>query len=339
MTWKTFGTTRAQLARSQRELTAALQERDLALSGAAATLSQLVEAQRSLKLTEARLDLLNQNLVELKGQLRASELRASDEVNRLSEQMESIARRQRGADRHMRFMPRELLTDIQALIQLIGRYEPEARLPAVAGWALSPAGLLALAELIITCDARTVVECGSGTSTIWMGYALKRLGRGRLIALDHLPEYADKTRRSVAAHGLQDFVDVRIAPLAALTTVRGEFSWYSLDALQDIESIEVLLVDGPPGATGPHARYPALGAVVEKLAQGAMIVVDDVDRTDEQEMVNYWLAEEPGLSRVESPGHGIEVLQFQGPVIPTPASSPISVTGMPIEHQDSGRGA
>ncbi|MCH6231721.1 class I SAM-dependent methyltransferase [Microbacterium sp. CFH 31415] len=213
-------------------------------------------------------------------------------------------------DRRLRFLHRELLTDIQALDQLLSRYSPKARLPAVAGWALSPAGLLALVDLIETSGAQTIVECGSGTSTLWIGYALKKLGRGRLIALEHLPEYAQKTRALISAHRLTDFVDVRLAPLSPLQTPRGEFSWYSFDSAELTEPIDVLLVDGPPGTTGPHARYPALPLLVDRLAPGALIVADDVDRRDESEILEYWLEEVPRLRRVESPGLGIEVLEL-----------------------------
>jgi predicted O-methyltransferase YrrM len=204
------------------------------------------------------------------------------------------------------------MTDIQALQQLMSRYAPEARLPPVAGWALSPAGLLALTDIIEKRGARSVVECGSGTSTLWIAYALKRLGRGHLIALDHLSEYASKTRAVVAAHGLSDFVEVRDAPLVPRDTVRGEFSWYSFDAADLRQPVDVLLIDGPPGTTGKHARYPALSVFVDHLAPGAIIVADDVDRRDEREMLEFWLREEPRLRRQESPGAGVEVLEFSG---------------------------
>lgn len=214
-------------------------------------------------------------------------------------------------DRRIRFLHRELITDLQAMHQLLDRYRPEARLPAVAGWALSPSGLLALVDLIETRNAVSVVECGSGTSTLWIGYALKRLGRGRVTAIDHLPEYADRTRAIVAAHGLSEFVDVRLAPLSPRQTPRGEFPWYSFHPADVIAPIDVLLVDGPPQSTGRHARYPALPLLLEHLAPRAAIVVDDADRHDETEMLGYWTEEVPRLRRIETAGPGIEVLELE----------------------------
>ncbi|MBC8099940.1 MAG: class I SAM-dependent methyltransferase, partial [Armatimonadetes bacterium] len=41
------------------------------------------------------------------------------------------------------------------------------------------------------------------------------------------------------------------------------------------------------------ARYPALPILFECLRVGALIVVDDADREDEQRMVARWLREYP----------------------------------------------
>ena len=51
-----------------------------------------------------------------------------------------------------------------------------------------------------------------------------------------------------------------------------------------------MLVDGPPAATGKHARYPALLNVL-KLFAGRFVIhflLDDYMRTDEQEIIVRW---------------------------------------------------
>ena len=54
--------------------------------------------------------------------------------------------------------------------------------------------------------------------------------------------------------------------------------------------IDLLLVDGPPAyATGYGlARYPALPALHDRLAPGATVVLDDVERPGEQEVLRRW---------------------------------------------------
>ena len=59
----------------------------------------------------------------------------------------------------------------------------------------------------------------------------------------------------------------------------------------------VLFVDDPPGPTGPQARYPAIPVLSDRLADGAIVVLDDASRADEATIVERWCAEIPGLDR------------------------------------------
>lgn len=235
----------------------------------------------------------------------------SERLDSIIHSLERLDERLRNIENRIRRTPDELLTEAQALHQLISRFSPEATLPPVNGWALSPSALIALVDLITQRGARNVVECGSGSSTLWIAYALRHLGAGRVTALDHLAEYANKTRALVAAHGLADFVDVRHAPLANTATPKGSFSWYSLESVALATPIDVLLVDGPPQSTGQLARYPAMPLLVEHLAPDALILVDDAHRPDERKMVEEWLNENPRLKRVGRPAIGVEVLALK----------------------------
>jgi len=267
-------------------------------------------AQRALKAARAERDAAREALAAAEAEATERGAQLEMLVEPLLAQTGQAIRLAKDTNTRVRLLHRELLTDIQALSQLLNRYSPEARLPPIAGWALSPVGLLALTDAIEARRARTVVECGSGTSTLWIAYALKRLGQGKVIAVEHLSEYADKTRGFIEAHGLNDFVEVRQVPLVARETPRGELLWYGIDPTSLPEPIDVLLVDGPPGSTGRHARYPALSVLRDRLAPNAVIVVDDTERADEREILEQWMQDEPRLRPVESPGPGIEVLEL-----------------------------
>ena len=182
-------------------------------------------------------------------------------------------------------------------------------MPPLAGWALSPAGLLYLADAIERREADLVVECGSGTSTLWMALAMRLRGTGRVLSLEHQEQYAEQTRAVLAAHGVSEWAEVRVCPLVSTPTPRGDFRWYDLDVTSIDQSIDVLLVDGPPGSTGRHARYPALPGLAPLLAENSLIVFDDADRADERDVLTFWADEVPGLARLASPGRGVEVMQ------------------------------
>jgi hypothetical protein len=114
-------------------------------------------------------------------------------------------------------------------------------------------------------------------------------------SLEHLPRFAGETRALLETRGLSDWATVVDAPLVDVRLGDATWSWYDLAGYPAGEPIEVLFVDGPPGDTGPLARYPALPMLRDRLASGASILVDDGARPDEQAMVARWRAEVPGL--------------------------------------------
>jgi predicted O-methyltransferase YrrM len=163
-------------------------------------------------------------------------------------------------------------------------------LPATRGWAASPDLLLVLVDQVIAQQPSLVVECGSGASTLWLALALRRFGTdGRIVALDHDPVFADKTRDFLARHGVSDLAEVRDAPLEDFSLADGTYSWYARRAWEDLKGIDLLFVDGPPAATGAKARYPALPLLKEALNPAATVVLDDLVVPDMQETLRLWL--------------------------------------------------
>ncbi|MBB4932859.1 hypothetical protein F4561_003679 [Lipingzhangella halophila] len=179
--------------------------------------------------------------------------------------------------------------------------QPASFMPALRGWAASPDVLRLVARAIGEHRPKLVVECGSGSSSIWLGYALRRAGTGKLVALEHDERYARLTRDMVAAHGLSDIVDVRHAPLADWRSDPDagfqDSHWYALDFVRDLVDIELLFIAGPPAGTGTQARYPAGPILFPLCSPSALVVLDDADRADEQAIGDRWLADDPDLRR------------------------------------------
>jgi len=200
-------------------------------------------------------------------------------------------------EREARRISWDVSREVEALTQLFQRVKPRAAMPSSGQWALNPTGLLQVVSLIEQHRPSMIVELGSGTSTIWMGYALEQAGGGRLVSLEHLPDFADRTRILVDIHSLDKLVEVRDAPLRPIQLGETTSPWYALDTLVDLPEIDLLFVDGPPGTAGPVARYPALPVLSDRLADGAIVVLDDFRRADETTIVERWCAEIPGLAQ------------------------------------------
>jgi predicted O-methyltransferase YrrM len=141
---------------------------------------------------------------------------------------------------------------------------------------------------------REVVECGSGVSTIVLARALRE-HEGRLHSLEHDSGWATFVRSWLEREGLEGRATVIEAPLGPHPLALEGLGWYEPAALARLPEagIDLLLVDGPPaGDPGlGRSRYPALPALAERLADDAMVVLDDVDRPGEAQVLAAWEAE------------------------------------------------
>jgi len=157
--------------------------------------------------------------------------------------------------------------------------------------AISPDFATVLIALIRELRPGCVVEAGSGVSTVIAAYALKGNGCGRMISLDHDAGYAMASSRELRRHSLDDIVSVRYAPIVDVRVNGTVWPWYDPGELADVASIDLLIIDGPPGKLGRLARYPALPILIDRLSDNAVVLLDDSLRRDESEMVDMWLRE------------------------------------------------
>ncbi len=211
---------------------------------------------------------------------------------RTRQRMEALDRRQA---RRARRETSRLYGQLEALAALRDTLDGKLALPSTRDWAASADLLRELVTVILARRPRVVVETGSGTSTVIIAACLQRLGGGHVWSLEHLPRFARETQALLETRGLSDWATVVDAPLIDQRLGDGTWSWYDLAGFPAGEPIEVLFVDGPPGDTGPLARYPALPMLLDRLAPGAAILVDDGARPDERAMLARWRAEVPGL--------------------------------------------
>jgi predicted O-methyltransferase YrrM len=166
-------------------------------------------------------------------------------------------------------------------------------MPELGEWAISPSTLVWMLDRLSDSSVQTILELGSGSSTIWFATALaKRGGEGRVVALESSADYAESTRTELAKHGLRDRAQVLHAPLVD-TAVPGRENqpWFDISVLPDLPPVDLLFVDGPVGSTAHQARYPAYPLLAERLAPGATVVLDDTGRPAEAAIVKAWKQE------------------------------------------------
>jgi predicted O-methyltransferase YrrM len=185
---------------------------------------------------------------------------------------------------------KQTFRQVEAIQNLSAMLPTSDVLPSTRGWAASPDLLLVLVDQLIARRPSLIVECGSGASTLWLALALRRFGiDGRIVALEHDPDFAVMTRNFLTRHGVSDVAEVRDAPLEELSLADGIYPWYARRAWKDLTGIDLLFVDGPPAATRAKARYPALPLLREALNPAATVVLDDLVVPDMQETLRLWL--------------------------------------------------
>jgi predicted O-methyltransferase YrrM len=187
-----------------------------------------------------------------------------------------------------------LLEDYMQLMRLVPMHLP---MPRPGTWAASEDLLLWLAGFVLEHRPGTVVDLGSGQSSVWMAAAMRTAGYdGRVIGVDHDAAFAQGTRELARRQGVDTWLTVIEAPLREQEIAGRAVRWYDLDALGEVEGIDLLCVDGPPGQGTSQARWPALPALHDRLRPGATVVLDDMIRRDEQEILDDWVSRYPGFT-------------------------------------------
>jgi predicted O-methyltransferase YrrM len=246
-----------------------------------------------------RLEQITERLDQVGEQLGQS----SEQVRRLRAAMEELPTSLKGTfakatDAAIARSSRDTHAKIQAHADLHRLITPRAPMPLQGGWALASDTMHAVASRVWDARPELIVECGSGSSSVWLGYIVELLGLGQVISLEHDQRYFEASRDLVRAHGLEKVVEIRYAPFEAWTDGSGaDHQWYALMAIEDLANIGLLLVDGPPGPSGHQARYPAGPLLFPRCREGAVVVLDDADREDEKAISDRWLADWPNLTR------------------------------------------
>ena len=172
---------------------------------------------------------------------------------------------------------------------------PGPYLPWGSG-SMRPAGLVEVCNDVVLHDRRRIVELGSGVSTVLLARLLAQRGGTdprRLVAVEHDARWRRWVVEQLRAEGIDAPVVVVDAPLQPFADGDGPH-WYDEAAvLAAVDDVDLLVVDGPP-AFEPGlglARHRALVVLRDRLAPGATVILDDIERPGEQEVLRRWEGE------------------------------------------------
>lgn len=227
---------------------------------------------------------------------------------------------------------------VESLIGIYRLIDGVPVLPPMRGWAASPDFIRHLLRHIEDSNPATILECGSGTSTIAMAHMLRDRKGAHIYSLENHPLFASQLESELRKRDLSHVVSVIVAPLSERKYAGFDqaFQWYDLTSASLPDYADMLVVDGPWSKLNQLARYPAGPELLPRLAPHAHIFVDDANRRDEGELGSLWrriypnlgfrkLAAEKGAWEMVFLDHQIK--QFMPTGMAEPAESPSARIG------------
>lgn len=174
------------------------------------------------------------------------------------------------------------------LLERVG-LEPDA-LPNLGSWKADTGFLHRIVDAVEELRPANVVELGAGASTLVCAMALESNGGGRLFSFDQHAGFVGATADWLREEGAR--AQLKHAPLGT-SVPDWPGQWYDLGELP--ESIDLLIIDGPPWTVHPFVRGAA-DILFDRLSPGAIVLLDDGARPGERIVAHRWRHRWPDMT-------------------------------------------
>ncbi len=169
-------------------------------------------------------------------------------------------------------------------------------LPYMENWSAAADFISMLIDYCLAEKPATILECSSGLTTLVLARCCAINGCGHVYSLENGEDYAAKTQSQLEKLSLAEHATVLHAPLVKSVTGSNLYQWYDQKKLAVLtESVDMLVIDGPPGFIQPQSRYPALPLLQSILSDDVVVFLDDAAREDEKQLVIRWLQQFPSF--------------------------------------------
>ncbi len=182
-------------------------------------------------------------------------------------------------------------------LQIIHKLFPEFSYLPFTPFSLNPYTIIHILNDILLNDRKQIVEFGSGISTIIIAQFIKTNNlRTKILSIDNSKEWQTVINNKVKKYKASESLSLVNADLEKHNVHEFMFKdnkvWYNNnileEALDKLDHIDLVIVDGPSTSTSAYARYPSFLSVQSKLANSYCIFLDDTRRTAEREIIEKW---------------------------------------------------
>lgn len=168
-----------------------------------------------------------------------------------------------------------------------------------AAWSADVKYLRAILKEIQERKNLTILECGTGLTTILIGI-IGDENRHRVISLEHHSKWHQKISDELENSKVGS-VSLTLCPLKDY----GNFEWYDTSNinLSAFGDINLVICDGPPGSSkGGRIGLPYRCAT--SFSHYCLVLADDTHRNQEQMMLEQWVSEfSATINRDKSASH------------------------------------
>jgi len=206
----------------------------------------------------------------------------------------ALFKNQHRLEKQLTYESSQLFNQLESYFFIRDQLNLRHGLPYTRNFSASPDFLKIIAEHCLQHKPAMIMECSSGLSSLVLARCCQLNQRGRVFSLENGESFAQTARDHIHNYQLDDYAQIIYAPLESYSLHNRKYQWFNIDHLPD-QSVDMLVVDGPPGFLQKHSRYPALPLLYKKLSDQCVIFLDDAARVDEREIVEKWLQEYPGL--------------------------------------------
>lgn len=201
------------------------------------------------------------------------------------------------------------INDIYSLEIIQSLISQGSYLPLNSG-ALRPLGIAFILNEIIINKRTSILEFGSGFSTIMTARLAKRNNLDlKIFSVEHDPKWGDLIIKILIKERLDKYVTIITAELKADNDNSIWYDKMKIDSIIQNQKFDFVIVDGPPAYSKDllYARMPVQNFIIEKMNESFCILIDDSNRNGEKKLINE-LTEKFSETKLISVGDTITAL-------------------------------
>lgn len=193
----------------------------------------------------------------------------------------------------------------QSLLFLFNKINFRKHLPRSRGFASSPDFLVTIYEAIKTYQPKNILECGSGLSTLIMGYTVEGQ-ETNLFSLEQSNDEVTRTKNLINHHGLKFNLYLNHSPL----TEYKDSKWYDISNISLPKVFDLIILDGPYEFDnyGVYRKH-SLGNLSPYISDKTIIIMDDAKR--DMPIIETWKKEYKLSVEFLNTEKGTVIIKFQ----------------------------